>query len=352
MRNLLSLLSHYREIFANAWQQRHAGLLQRRNNEKDFLPDAIELESKSFSPFLAKVSLMLVAMIFITIAWSIFGKTDIVASANGRLVSNGYTKTISSLSNAKIKAIYVQNGDHVVAGQDLILLDDSESAAQISKLTLALPLLTKKADAYRQLYKSGYASEHEYFEKEQARLDVVSQLEQARFISSSMRITAPVDGIVSQLSVHTIGGVVTIGQQLALIVPKSEQLFLEAYLENKDVGFVREEQEVSVKLEAFPYTRYGLINGKVISIASDSIERSGEKPVRQKESDGDAKTQTNNNYLVKIALEKTQLSIDGKQVALMPGMVATGEIKTGSRRLISYVLSPLVENAQEAARER
>ena len=167
-----------------------------------------------------------------------------------------------------------------------------------------------------------------------------------------MAITSPIDGVITGLAVHTIGGVVTPGQVLLTVVPSSGELMLEAYLNNKDVGFVQVGQEVAVKLEAFPFTRYGLISGRVSAIAHDSIERAGEKPAKIKDSDLEEKTQTTNNYQIRVALNQSSIEVSGEPFKLSSGMVATAEIKTGKRTLISYLLSPLAENIGQAARER
>lgn len=347
------LLVRYLEVFQHAWKGRHfdnRALMERY--ESEFLPDAIELQETNAPPILKWVSYGLSLIVFIVLIWASVGKMDIVATANGRLVSAEYTKVIQALGTSKIKSILVRNGQIVEAGQLLIQLDDTEVLSTIAKLELIIPMLQKKVVAYKKLSANGYVSEHEYFDRKKELIDAVAQLEQAQFLKESMSITSPVNGVVTGLTLHTVGGVVTPGQALLMVVPVQNKLELDAYLDNKDIGFVKLGQEVAIKLEAFPFTRYGLIKGAVVSIAGDSIERPGEKPLKMKESDLEQKAQTVNNFLVKIALDQMSINIDGAQQNLSPGMVATAEIKTGKRRLISYVLSPLVENITEAARER
>jgi len=107
-------------------------------------------------------------------------------------------------------------------------------------------------------------------------------------------------------------------------------------LENKDIGFVRAGQEVSVKLETFPYTTYGAIAGVVTDVSRDAI----------------ADEKRGLLYAVRVQLARTGIDVDGSEVPLGFGMVAHVEIKTGRRRVISFFLSPLVQGAQEALRER
>jgi len=348
-----ALLSHYWEVFQMAWKGRHFDHRQLAERyESEFLPDAIELQETNASPILAWTAYLLIAMILLVLAWASIGTVDIIAIASGRLVSNEYTKNIQSLGTSKIQEILVENGRPVKAGQLLLQLDNAEVLSTIHKLNTLIPLLRKKVNAYKSLLADGYVSEHDYFDKEKELLEAVAQLKQAEYLKETLAISSPIDGIVTGLSIHTIGGVVTPGQILLTVVPSGGSLMLEAYLNNKDVGFVKVGQEVTVKLEAFPFTRYGLIKGVVSAIANDAIEKQGEKPVKTKESDLDEKSQTANNYQIRVTLDQDFINVAGKPIKLSSGMVASAEIKTGHRTLISYLLSPLVENVGEAARER
>lgn len=350
---LVTLLSHYWEVFQLAWKSRHFDHRELAERyESEFLPDAIELQETNSSPILAWTSYLLIAMIVVVIVWASIGKVDIVAIATGRLISSDYTKNIQSLGTSKIKTILVQNGQSVKAGQLLIQLDDAEAVANIQKLNALIPLLSKKVNAYKALFSDGYASEHDYFDKQKELFEAASQLQQARYNKETLAITSPIAGVVTGLSIHTAGGVVMPGQILLAVVPSQGDLILEAYLNNKDVGFVKVGQEVAIKFEAFPFTRYGLLKGSVSSIANDAIEKQGEKPAKTKESDQEEKTQTVNNYQIRVTLDTSSINIEGNAVRLSSGMVATAEIKTGKRTLIGYLLSPLVENVSEAARER
>lgn len=347
------LISHYYEVFLVAWNSRHFDHRQLSEEyESEFLPDAIELQETNASPILAWTAYLIILMLAIVLAWACIGKVDIVAIASGRLISVGHTKKIQSLGTSKVKSIYIENGQAVKEGEPLLQLDDAEVLATINRLNLLIPLLSKKVSAYKALFSTGYVSEHEYIDKEKELLEATAQLKQAQYTKQTLAITSPIDGAVTGLMIHTIGGVVTPGQILLEVVPTGDNLILQAYLNNKDVGFVKVGQEVAIKIEAFPFTRYGLISGKVKKISIDSIDRDGEKPIKIKESDIDTKTQTTNNYQIEVTLDQRHMEIDGQVVQLTPGMIASAEVKTGKRTLISYILAPLVENLSEAARER
>ncbi len=155
--------------------------------------------------------------------------------------------------------------------------------------------------------------------------------------AAQQHLTAPIDGVVQQLAVFTVGGVVTPAQQLMVIAPREGSLEVEAYVENKDIGFVSEAQEAEIKVEAFPFTRYGTVPGRVVSLSRDAV------PLEK----------TGLFYSARVSVGSPTIRIEnGKDVPLTPGMTVSVEIKTGQRRLIEYFLSPLLRGVNEAARER
>src|SRR6266566_4423581 len=170
-------------------------------------------------------------------------------------------------------------------------------------------------------------------------------------------LTAPVDGVVQQLAVHTVGGVVTPAQSLLMIVPSDSRLEIEAMVSNRDIGFVHSGQEAEVKIDTFNFTRYGLLHGQVLSVSEDAIIRD-----QQQDRSNDRRLGTQNdtsepkgqelNYSARISLDRTQMQIGDRMVDLSPGMAATVEIRTGSRTILSYLLSPLLRYRQETLRER
>jgi hemolysin D len=171
------------------------------------------------------------------------------------------------------------------------------------------------------------------------------------------QLTAPVDGVVQQLAIHTVGGVVTPAQALLAVVPSDSHLEIEAMVSNRDIGFVHTGQEAEIKVDTFNFTRYGLLHGEVISVSQDAVIRD-----RQQDRSNDRALGTQNetsepkgqelNYIARIALDRTQMQIDDRIVKLSPGMAVTAEIKTGSRNILSYLPSPLRRYRQEALRER
>jgi hemolysin D len=149
-------------------------------------------------------------------------------------------------------------------------------------------------------------------------------------------MVSPVDGTVAQLSIHTEGGVVESAKPIMAVVPSGGPLVAEVKLLNSDIGFVQEGQEVAIKLDAFPFTRHGTIKGKVLSISSDATVDEKMGPV----------------YVTRVALAKSTIDRGDKVVPILPGMVATADIKTGRRSFMSFLLSPIEAATEEAGRER
>jgi hemolysin D len=178
---------------------------------------------------------------------------------------------------------------------------------------------------------------------------------------SFMTLKAPIAGTVQQLAVHTVGGVVTPAQQLMVVAPDtSVGLVVEARIQNKDVGFVRAGQEAQIKVEAFTFTRYGLINGRVLDVSRDAIAsdpQSGQKPAASDDASSQDKDSSKEppdsaGYVAHVALDRDVMMTENGPVMLGPGMKVTAEIKTGKRTVISYLLSPVVRYRQESLRER
>src|ERR1700730_1070644 len=170
-------------------------------------------------------------------------------------------------------------------------------------------------------------------------------------------LTAPIPGTVQQLAIHTVGGVVTPAQVLLALVPSDSPLEIEAMISNRDVGFVQPKQSAEIKVDTFNFTKYGLLHGEVLTVSQDAIvrdkpvDRAGEKSSGADSTSSEPKGQ-DLSFAARISLDRTQMQIDGKLINLTPGMAVTAEIKTGSRSVLSYLLSPLIRYGHEGLRER
>lgn len=437
-----------------------------RVDEVAFLPAALEIIEQPVSPTARATTWVLLVGLLLTILWLTFGKVDIVASAQGRLIPADNVKLVQPVEAGIVRAILVRNGQFVRKGQVLVELDPTVSTAeavqaeaalqtalfdvarakavlsaldgkglnfvppagtapqlvatqqalaaaelatieasasgrsadlqaakaargealvQAAKLTETIPLLDQQLEAYEGLLSRGYAAKLKVIEmrrqrfvtirdreaaletarkaeaqsssasstmaqsKAEARTQILTDLAKAeadvrlrteeltksRQRSSLQRLVAPVDGTITQLAVHTVGGVVEPAKPIMVVVPRGGSLVAEVKILNKDVGFVKEGQPVAIKLEAFPFTRYGTTAGTVESLGSDAVEDEKLGLV----------------YPARIRLDPIDDS-RATEMRLSAGFAATADIRTGRRSILSYLVSPIDEAAQEAARER
>jgi hemolysin D len=179
----------------------------------------------------------------------------------------------------------------------------------------------------------------------------------ARQKESYRRLVAPVDGTVQGLKIHTPGAVVTTADTLMTIVPDGTGIEVDCLVPNKDIGFVGEAQDVEVKLEAFPFTRYGLIPGRVRKLGRDAATNPNSAPpgslaalTPQAGSPGAPPAEL--AYPAKVTLLQDWILVDGRHEKIRAGMRVSAEIKTGDRRVIEYLLSPVMQAVKEAGRER
>lgn len=212
--------------------------------------------------------------------------------------------------------------------------DLAEQRAKLVETQATLDSAKRKRDAYSAQTRRTWLEKIQ--DDETKATSSSGDLAKARDHTRLMHLTAPVDGTVQQLAAHTIGGVITPAQTVMTIVPESNQLIVEAIIDNQDIGFINIGQEAEIKVEAFPYTRYGILHGTVIQVANDAKQDDKKDWV----------------FTAQVALPTDGMVIEGKQIHLTPGMTVTAEIKTGRRRIIGYLLSPLIQHAKESLHER
>lgn len=264
--------------------------------------------------------------------------------------------------------------------------DLSTSDSEILKLEQMVPIITKKTAVYKSLMETKAVTEMEYLDLKWKMIETVSNLNSERTRRRSLLaalnqakearvkqafearvafsrekaevagqisslkeelskaktrnglqiLSAPIDGIVQGLTVFTVGGVVTEAEKIMQIVPINGGLEIEAYISNKDIGFVRNNQHVTVKIDSFNFTKYGTIDGKVLDISGDAFQDEKMGLV----------------FKSRIGLSKETMVIDGKQIKLGPGMSITGEVVTGDRRIIEFLLNPARKIVSESWKER
>jgi hemolysin D len=461
---------------------------ERRGEELAFLPAALEIVETPPSPIGRTIAVTIILLFCAALVLAWWGTIDIVASATGKIVPSGRTKVIQPFETGVVRAIRVQDGQAVKAGDVLIELDPTVNAAErdhlrndlleeqlniarlraalaggddpladftppadadpslistqrqlllnqvtehrakiaalsgqqaqkeaeqattaatIHKLETLIPVIQPRVDIRKMLMDKELGSKLTYFEVLQLLVEHQEELgvqkshlreaeaavaaigetrgqavaEYRRTLSDELAkaeqkanglaqdlikaeqktrlqlLTAPVDGAVQQLAIHTVGGVVTPAQSLLMVVPSDSRLEIEAMVSNRDIGFVQPGQEAEIKIDTFNFTRYGLLHGRVLSVSQDAIIRE-----RQQDRSSDRALGTQNetsepkgqelNYSARISLDRSKMRIDDRMVNLSPGMAVTVEIKTGSRTILSYLLSPLLRYQQDSLHER
>jgi hemolysin D len=320
------------------------------------------------------------------------------------LTEAGRRQLTAQLAQLKAK---LEGFDRQIAGKTA---DRDQAKAVIAKLDASLPLLRQKSEIYDGLRENNFVSKIAVIEakrqlseaahdriatghqvesaeasiaalteqRNEAEADFHSQtLDDLRktsqlaaeqrqdLIKASQRaglqtLRAPVGGTVEQLSVHTVGGVVTPAQTLMVIVPDGSTLEVEAMLPNRDAGFVHTGQPAEIKVEAFTYTRYGLLAGTVRHVSRDALssERDALTPDRDQSSPRASSQDSRGSdsgqaaYVARISLAETTVETEQGRISLEPGMTVTAEIKTGQRRIIEYLISPFLRYRHDALRER
>ena len=250
------------------------------------------------------------------------------------------TLPISKQREADFKGLTEQGFMSSHAGQDRTrerIELESDLATQRARLNEAQAALTESIQtraAYRAETQRGLSERHAQASSKKAQFTQErSKTEQRSRLAS---LTAPVDGTVQQVAVHTEGGVVTPAQVLMVIVPKDAKVTAEVVVDNKDIGFVNAGQTAAIKLETFPFTRYGTVQARVKSVVADAVSDEKKGAI----------------FPATLTLDTSSINVDGKRIALSSGMNVTAEIKTGKRRVIEYLLGPVQQHMGESLKER
>lgn len=440
-----------------------------------FAPPLIRLQEAPPSPLGRRVLYVLLAFLAGLLLWSVLGRLDIAAVAEGKLVPHSFLKIVQPAEGGIVQEILVREGEAVAAGQVLMRMNSRLSAAERrslqadfyrktltlaridaelgeqtfraeagapaalvreieaqlaanraaleaalaeerarlekarrelaaarqveAKLAETLPHYRAQDAAFEKLSKDGYAGPLMASDKRRERIEKEQELAtQAHLIASAhaalaesekrlvqigaehrrrlhaernelqgqveklieerakqahreglLELKAPQAGLVKDLATHTAGTVVQPGTVLLTLVPQDDRLRAEVWVSNQDIGFVRPGQAVKVKLAAFPFQKYGMVEGTVEHVSADASDGSAPGQAGAAAEKGARAPLT---YRALVALEAMHLGADGERLALGPGMQATAEILLGTRTVAEYLLSPVQKAWHEAGRER
>jgi HlyD family secretion protein len=439
-----------------------------------FAPQLLQIQQSHPSPMPRIVSGLIFFLIVIIFIWATFGKLDVVAVAEGKLIPVTYLKIIQPLEGGIVKNIHVSEGESVKAGQVLVEMDSHSAEADSAtirndlqyhdltlrrinaeltgatlqrskdddirlfdkvnavfranirayqddvsaelaskrkalsdlaaskeierKLEQTLPTYKSQESSYEDLGKDGFAGQLMIDEKKRLRIETEQDLEAQKYNSQSIRasmaqsdqrlaqirsdyrqkleservatfteeqklkqewskqahkngllqLKAPQAGIIKDLATHTPGTVVSPGTVIMTLVPIHELLNAEVWIKNEDAGFVHQGQAVKLKLIAYPFQKYGMIDGLVQQVSADSTEQGQER----KGSSEETHTLLAASYKTLINLSVQELKVNGRTLELNPGMQVSAEIKLADQTVMEYLLSPVKKAFHEAARER
>jgi hemolysin D len=443
----------------------------------EFAPSILQTQHAPPPPFPRAVLYTLLILFGVLFVWAIFGKLDIVAVAQGKLVPETFLKVVQPSEAGVIKEILVKAGDQVGEGQVLMRLDASVSSAdrrvldtdfqfkalqlrridaelkgaplarrggddpalfaQVdsqyrarrqayldaldteraalskanhdlkgaleveSKLKQTLPIFREQEKGWNQLAQEGFAGKLMALDRTRSRIETEQELNaqtqnveslKATIAQSNKRIAqitsnyqqqlhnerveaeaqhnklsqdlakhtyrhgllelrAPQAGVVKDLATHTPGTVVAPGTVMLTIVPNHEPLLAEVWVNNADSGFVEVHQPVKIKLDAYPFQKYGMVDGVVRHVTHDASERGPDASAGERRG-AETAPPPGLAYRALIALKAGAVESQGQRLKLTPGMQVAAEIHLGRRSVLEYLLSPIQKVAHEAARER
>ena len=310
------------------------------------------------------IILVLITSFFLLfIVWANLATLEKVISGEGKVIASAKNQVIQNLEGGIVKDIFVKAGDIVEEGDSLLEFDDtflrSELDAsiielknlkiEVSFLKRSRELIFEELDILEPLVEQGAESRMELIRVLQRKANAESDIsrKQADIESLEERIPAlkdrvnrtnvisPKAGIINRMVITTIGGVADPGSALVEIVPLNEDLIVEVEINPKDIALVLPGQRAIIKLTAFDFSKFGSLEGKVMSVGADSIQKD----------DGSLW------YLCEISVRVKDITSLGKKINMLPGMVAQVDIVNGERSVMNYLLQPVTKVTEEAFRE-
>lgn len=442
----------------------------------EFAPDIVRAQEAPPLRYRRYVLYALLALLAALLTWGVFGRLDIVAIAQGKLVPQTYLKVVQPADSGIVREILVREGDVVTEGQTLMRMDtrlsdadrnttqnevalrrlqlrridaelsnqpmarvagdpalyrqveaqyrarlqayqdaiDAERAVIAraqqdlrgsmeteAKLRQTGPIYQEQEAAWQKLADEGFAGRLFLLERQRQRIENQQDLKTQQFTVASLKATitqsekkiaqiasayqqqlqnervdtaaqlhkleqdsekqehrygllelkAQHSGIIKDLATHTRGTVVQPGTILLTIVPQDEPLLAEVWISNLDAGFIIPGQAVRVKLAAYPFQKYGMLDGSVRHVSADASSAQ-EKNKGGEQAQDDSLPAAGLNYLALVELNSPVLEAQGARLRLTPGMQVSAEILLGTRTVLEYLLSPIQKTIYEAARER
>lgn len=260
---------------------------------------------------------IIIAAVLLGLLWAKLSIVDITVEARGALIPAGYVRPVQSPVGGVVRYVRVREGDRVVRGQPLIQLDSIEQTARVTKLRESLAAAREQVTQLQ----PGNASFVDTLDKENRIKELEREITAAEVALKYTIITAPETGIVTTLAVRGPGAVLQAGEKALDIAPSGARLVAELRVQNQDIALIERGMAARLKLDAFPYQDYGTVDGTVVDISPDA----------QDDSHG-------SHYKVRIALNRTSMTANGKSVPLKPGLSTGAEIVTERKSVMDLFL--------------
>ncbi|PPK49865.1 HlyD family type I secretion periplasmic adaptor subunit [Marinobacter persicus] len=251
--------------------------------------------------------------------------------------------TIIPFTEERASAVKTMLGKDLASRQDYLTLEEqrinqrqelAKQQARVGEIQATIEEIEQRIIVFKSDAEQKALRELDRLTQEYATL--TEELQKAAALNEKQVIKSPVNGVVQELAIHTVGGIVTAAQPLMKIVPQGTRLEVEAMLANKDIGFVFRGQPAEIKVSAFPFTEYGVIHADVVGLSDAAIpdEKAGWL------------------FKMRLEMERETIGVNGKDVRLRPGMEVIAEVKTGTRSMMDYFLSPIMKSVDESLQER
>lgn len=249
-----------------------------------------------------------------------------------------YDKAVSLSEMSSKRLAEIESVKDIVASS---MLQDSRKEAvtneknvesikhQLSELDHEKKKQLKEISRLKESFKDSLLKE--LSEKKRNVAELEAEIGRVSFMNKKKIIISPVNGHVNELFVNTVGGVVTPAQKLLSIVPAETPLVIEAFVQNRDIGFIEPGMDVMIKIDTFDFQKYGMLNGKVKKISHDSINDEKLGPI----------------YKIQVEPTEKTLMVEGREAAINSGMTVSSEIKVGKRRIIEFFVYPLIKYLHE-----
>ena len=341
-----------------------------------FLQDSSKDTIKGTRFFTHIILWVIAFFIFIFIIWANYAELDEVTVGDGKVIPSSQIQVIQNLEGGIVKKIFVKQGDIVEPGQDetikkqhpaLVFTEIAVFEARKNErdqlkqdiklaqeeLNMTAPLVSKGAASPVEVlrlkrtvselkgklhaYRSKTVKRYNEAQGEYETLNEEMLAAQDRFHRTTVR--SPVKGIIKQIKINTVGGVIQPGMDILEIVPLDGSLLIEAKVRPDDIGFIHPGQKAMVKISAYDFSIYGGLPGKVEQISADAIIDEQDK-------------QQESFYLIRVRTQQNHLGSDKNPLRIIPGMQAQVDILTGRKTVMEYLLKPVLKAKQRALRER